>query len=172
MEAVGCSSTPNLWDQPLLLVPDHHAAHADLLKSPDGKSPSARGKGGPAFTILPPEKLMPFVVPFRGGPGRLCGGPAPSAQLMRSDSIGATVRREGPHGGGGVFPFPPAYDAAVAKKIESVARLRAAVKSVCAGDPVRAREGCIGRTAVGEQANAWMIFGEESRDSRLLATVI
>lgn len=130
MEAAGCSPSPSLWDQPLVLVPDHHATHAELLKSPDGKSPLARGKGGPAFSILPPEKLMPFVVPFRGGPGKLCGGPPASEVLMRSDSIGASVRKgPGTGGAGGVFPLPPEYEAAVSKKIESVSRLRAAVKS-------------------------------------------
>lgn len=132
MAAVGCESEPNCWDMPLLLVPDHHAAHAEHLRSPDGKGPSVRGKGGPAFSILPPEKLMPFVVPFKGAPGRLCGGPASSAALMRSDSIGASVSKSNKNGGGGggtVFPLPPEYEAAVNKKIESVAKLRAAVKS-------------------------------------------
>lgn len=34
--------------------------------------------GAPApVTLLPPGKLQPFVVPFRGGSGPMCGGPAP-----------------------------------------------------------------------------------------------
>ena len=27
-------------------------------------------------TLLPPDRLLPFMVPFHGGPGPLCGGAA------------------------------------------------------------------------------------------------
>lgn len=27
-------------------------------------------------TLLPPDRLLPFMVPFHGGPGALCGGAA------------------------------------------------------------------------------------------------
>jgi len=32
-----------------------------------------------AVSLLPPDKLLPFMVPFRGGPGPLCGGAASAA---------------------------------------------------------------------------------------------
>lgn len=39
--------------------------------------PASPVLGAPAaVTVLPPAKLMPFVVPFKGGPGPMCGGPA------------------------------------------------------------------------------------------------
>lgn len=40
------------------------------------------GPGSPppaAVSLLPPDKLLPFMVPFRGGRGPLCGGAATAA---------------------------------------------------------------------------------------------
>lgn len=88
LDAVGCSRTINCWDQPLLLLSEHFQQQqqqggapggsgapvgglTEALRSPEGgKGPAGSGgrnRGGPAFTILPPEKLMPFVVPFKVG---------------------------------------------------------------------------------------------------------
>ena len=35
-----------------------------------GSGPSLRQ----AFSLLPPEEFLPFVIPFTGGPGSLAGG--------------------------------------------------------------------------------------------------
>lgn len=46
---------------------------------PGGSSPSpspAPGAPKAGFSLLPPEDLQPFVVPFVGGPGPLAGGQA------------------------------------------------------------------------------------------------
>ena len=146
MSLAGVRPTPNQWDQPLALLPDHSKHHHAALHggaaaggSPGspmqqwqaaalareqqaaeqvatGQSPGAGddmdlsqraqqagssggAPGSPrsphagalgeeglpaspvlgtpaAVTLLPPDKLMPFVVPFKGGSGPLCGGPA------------------------------------------------------------------------------------------------
>jgi TBCC domain-containing protein 1 len=46
-----------------------HLGEEGLPASPVAGAP-------PAVTVLPPSKLTPFVVPFKGGWGPLCGGPA------------------------------------------------------------------------------------------------
>ena len=43
--------------------------------TPDEAVPTSPVLGAPAaVSVLPPSKLMPFVVPFKGGPGSMCGG--------------------------------------------------------------------------------------------------
>lgn len=162
MARAGVQPLVNHWNEPMVLLHDAATTHAEQHKSPDGKSPELRSKPTPAFSILPPEKLMPFVIPFKGGPGALCGGAATSAALTRcvvycllpavevvllvqvlldstfrcanrSDSLDVGLP-SGMDGMGSttMFPLPPEYAAAVQQKQESVSKLRGAVKSVCA----------------------------------------
>jgi hypothetical protein len=35
--------------------------------------PADGGATGPVY-LMPPEEFLPFMVPFKGGPGPLCGG--------------------------------------------------------------------------------------------------
>ena len=47
-----------------------------MSSAPDSpRSFSASGSAAPrnAFSLLPPEEFMPFVVPFMGGAGQLAG---------------------------------------------------------------------------------------------------
>lgn len=83
MAAAGITPGVSHWNEPVVLLHDATTTHIEQHKSPDSKSPDLRSKPTPAYSILPPEKLMPFVVPFRGGPGHLCGGPANVASLTR-----------------------------------------------------------------------------------------
>lgn len=64
LAAAGIEAGHNFWDQPVTLALPHKPA------APDS------GQSRPAFSLLPPEKLLPFMVPFQGGRGPLCGGAA------------------------------------------------------------------------------------------------
>lgn len=71
MAKAGVTAEPNLWDRPVTLGREHRPA------TPDSDSAtSAAGKARMPFTLLPPDKLLPLMVPFKGGPGPLCGGAA------------------------------------------------------------------------------------------------
>ncbi|KAI3435495.1 hypothetical protein D9Q98_001561 [Chlorella vulgaris] len=97
--------------------------------------PSSPVLGGPpAVTVLPPGKLTPFVVPFKGGPGPMCGGPATINLGIRasSDSLSNFMAvGEGASGNFPISPFalPPAYAAAWQHKMQGAADVRAAVKA-------------------------------------------
>ena len=100
MEAAGVAPEPNLWDQPVSLTREHGRATPDtplhstlsagsppasLPGSPNsGGAGSSRGSGAPpAWSLLPPEKLLPFMIPFQGGRGHMCGGAATDATTRR-----------------------------------------------------------------------------------------
>ena len=71
MAKAGVTAEPNLWDRPVSLGREHRPA------TPDSDSAtSAAGKARMPFTLLPSDKLLPLMVPFKGGPGPLCGGAA------------------------------------------------------------------------------------------------
>mmetsp|Transcript_707 Transcript_707/g.2084 ORF Transcript_707/g.2084 Transcript_707/m.2084 type:complete len:651 (+) Transcript_707:360-2312(+) len=158
MEEVGVFTDPNLWDQPVSLAREHGRATPDTPSSGNrvpGGGPSGSGAphspgsptGGtgsppPAVSLLPPDKLLPFMIPFRGGSGSLCGGAASAANTRWSADLGSLVGLGGSDGEGGgsgsgspmamapaVFPLPPEYEAAKDRKVASVADLRNAVKT-------------------------------------------
>ncbi|PRW18405.1 TBCC domain-containing 1 isoform A [Chlorella sorokiniana] len=91
--------------------------------------------GAPAaVTLLPPGKLQPFVVPFRGGSGPMCGGPAPINLGIRASSDSLSNFMAVGEGASGNFPtspfsLPPAYVAAWQQKMQGAAQVRAAVKA-------------------------------------------
>lgn len=166
MEAAGVFPEPNLWDSPISLAREHGRATPDTPTSaagggrPSGGSPTSGGgagagggtphspgspTGGPgspppaAVSLLPPDRLLPFMVPFRGGRGPLCGGAATAAGGRWSADLGSLVGlgSDSEGGGGGsphavpqpVFPLPPEYEEAKERKVASVADLRNAVKT-------------------------------------------
>ena len=100
MDAVRVASLVNLWDRPLSLARPRGLG-VDSPRS--ARSPTARpsswGDGSghphsapPPATCLPPEQLMPFVIPFRGGPGRTGGGvPASLRGRGADDSLGGAA---------------------------------------------------------------------------------
>ena len=80
LETAGVAVEPNLWDQPVSLAREHRHMAPDSPKGLDGRgdASSASAPAGPRMSaqLLPAHKLLPFMVPFRGGPGSLCGGAA------------------------------------------------------------------------------------------------
>lgn len=156
MEEVGVYVEPNLWDSPVSLAREHGRATPDTPTatsrglhphSPTGgnSSPgSPTGSSGsplPAVSLLPPDKLLPFIIPFRGGTGSLCGGAASAANTRWSSDLGSLVGLGGSdadcqNSNGSpvpvappVFPLPPEYEEAKDRKVAAVADLRNAVKT-------------------------------------------
>ena len=81
LRQAGIDPRVNLWDRYVQLVREERTAAPD---SPNPTRAALAGRresgaeGGqiglaPA-SLLPPEKLAPFVIPFRGGPGKAAGG--------------------------------------------------------------------------------------------------
>jgi hypothetical protein len=71
MASAGVAAEPNLWDHPVSLGREHRPA------TPDSEaSASAAARLRAPFSLLPPDKLLPLMVPFKGGPGAMCGGAA------------------------------------------------------------------------------------------------
>ena len=76
LETAGVATEPNLWDQPVSLAREHKHLAPDSPKMSSGDSNTAPVGPRNAVQLLPAAKLLPFMVPFRGGPGPLCGGAA------------------------------------------------------------------------------------------------
>ena len=76
LETAGVATEPNLWDQPVSLAREHKHLAPDSPKAFSGDSNAAPVGPRNAVQLLPAAKLLPFMVPFRGGPGPLCGGAA------------------------------------------------------------------------------------------------
>lgn len=120
----------------------HHYAqqHADahISLSPPGSTYNAPSYnalphigGGTGSMLLPPGKLMPFLVPFRGGEGPLCGGAAPSSRPTsvngNDDALtGLLTQVEFTTGAfaASPFPMPAEYSAAWEQKMAGVAMVR------------------------------------------------
>ena len=164
MDAVRISPLINYWDQPLTLSrPIPGSPNKDNRKSNKawgspsgggGKSPdvmtssTSLSSTSPSTTssvpapahALPPEQLLPFVVPFRGGPGPLAGG-CPSRPRGKknsaADDLGLGRDLVGLPGAGaehGVFPLPLEYAHALQNKLTRVSELRGAVKGADLSD--------------------------------------
>ena len=71
MAHTGVTAEPNLWDHPVSLGREHRPATPDS----DGSASAAARLRAPS-SLLPPDRLLPLMVPFEGGPGPMCGGAA------------------------------------------------------------------------------------------------
>ena len=71
MASAGVTAEPNLWDHPVSLGREHRPATPD-----SDASVSAGGRLRAPSSLLPPDKLLPLMVPFKGGSGAMCGGAA------------------------------------------------------------------------------------------------
>ncbi|CAL8467086.1 g6622 [Coccomyxa elongata] len=135
MAKAGVTAEPNLWNRPVTLGREHRPA------TPDSDSAtSAAGKARMPFTLLPPDKLLPLMVPFKGGPGPLCGGAASGGESRMSADVGSFVGL-GDSGGGGSGPLAPSpfrlpavYEEAKERKVSAVSDLRNAVKAAALDD--------------------------------------
>lgn len=114
----------------------------------------------PSATLLPPAKLLPFLVPFTGGKGPLCGGPVRSRSNASTTGVGAVAASGmqqpaeedllgGLLGGAGTlgaeafgptpFPLPDEYAASWEERMNGMTAVRSAYRQ--AGlDDVRKRE--------------------------------
>ncbi|KAK9839640.1 hypothetical protein WJX81_002320 [Elliptochloris bilobata] len=137
LSAAGVAAEPNMWDCPVTLAREHRRA------TPDSDATTSPGGGAsvrqPA-TLLPPDRLLPFMVPFHGGPGPLCGGAASGGAARMAADLGSFVGLGdgGGIGGGSLAPspfrLPPAYEEAKERKVAAVAELRNAVKAAALDD--------------------------------------
>ncbi|CAG9465421.1 unnamed protein product [Pedinophyceae sp. YPF-701] len=158
LDMVRVSSLVNLWDQPVSLarnggktlsgrglsdtgMPESPKAPRSPMRRAGSdfaaSSPTAGASVGSAAALLPPDHLMPFVIPFQGAGGKIAGG----APLMHR---GGSGREEYGLGGGmkvsdnvqgGVFPLPSEYAQALERKLMAVSQLRGAVKGADLPDP-------------------------------------
>jgi Tubulin binding cofactor C len=114
----------------------------------------------PSATLLPPAKLLPFLVPFTGGKGPLCGGPMrprsaasnmtsdpaappPQPPAAEEDLLGGLLGGAGTLGaealGPTPFPLPDEYAASWEERMNGMTAVRSAYRQ--AGlDDVRKRE--------------------------------
>ncbi|DBB07821.1 TPA: hypothetical protein ACH3X3_009230 [Trebouxia sp. C0006] len=146
LESAGVAVEPNLWDQPVSLAREHRHLAPDSPKGPDARADGSLAPAGPRLTaqLLPAHKLLPFMVPFRGGPGSLCGGAATLSSKLSAD-LGAFVGlAHEPSLGGSPqqspgpsvcpFPMPAQYEEAKESKVQTVATLRNSIKSAVLDD--------------------------------------
>ncbi len=70
---------PNRWDSPLVLTPRERRLNSSSGGTPDspragaGAGAASRGLLATTFSLLQPDELLPFVIPFQGSPGMLAG---------------------------------------------------------------------------------------------------
>jgi hypothetical protein len=76
LSIAGVTPEPNLWDKPVTLAREHGRATPD--SGTDIPGGTATPKARDPVQLLPPERLVPFMVPFQGGRGPMCGGAASS----------------------------------------------------------------------------------------------
>lgn len=120
LRSAGVARVPFHWSNPLSFSREPYK-----VKMRTG--PADGGATGPVY-LMPPEDFLPFMVPFKGGPGPLCGG-ACSETFQWSVDSDSESSRTCPTANPDVFALPPAYQSALQSKIQSVSRLRAAVKA-------------------------------------------
>lgn len=118
-------------------LPEDAAAHS---LTPAASSPSGPGGASaappPPVTLLPPAKLMPFLVPFRGATGAFCGGatktnPSLPASAMEDSVSGFLLVGDSAASSfaPNPFPLPAEYAEAWEQKMAGVAAVRAAYRS-------------------------------------------
>lgn len=119
------SDQPSRFDQPIVLAGKDRKGHSSGPDSPRSFNLSAHAPLKACFTLQPPEELLPFVVPFVGGPGPLAGGSAPT-HTTRWNQISAAAARGGapPY----LFPLPPDYERALQRKLNMTHEMRAKFK--------------------------------------------
>ncbi|KAK9824118.1 hypothetical protein WJX72_007884 [[Myrmecia] bisecta] len=135
MAAAGVQAEPNRWDSPATLARDPNwRATPDSQGSPNGSQEGGGAVGSRQWSLLPPERLLPFMVPFQGGRGPMCGGAAATTSSRLSTDLGSLVGLADGNSLVNVaqppspFRLPPAYEEAKEKKVNAVHELRNAVK--------------------------------------------
>lgn len=133
LETAGISKQ-NLWDQPVFLKSVRGSMDLDQQLYGSGLRTDTVERTGvdqmqTKKVLLPPDKLSPFTIPFRGGPGPLAGGAVSSsahaAHGRSSRGAGATPRQSS-----SPFALPSQYADAMVKKLRKVAELQGSVGKV------------------------------------------
>ena len=121
MNCCGVSKNFNQWDKPVLLIPDHpiYREHHHSMQQQQQLDHSL------SVTLLPSDKLMPFIIPFRGGKGPLCGGAAPEiTRNATSDTLTGLLTQEFVEFVPSPFPLPVQYLRAWQQRMEGVNKVR------------------------------------------------
>lgn len=127
-------SKQNLWDQPLFLKSVRGSMDLDQQLHGSGVRADTPERTGidhiqAKKVLLPPDKLSPFTIPFRGGPGLLAGG-AVSSSGQTSHGRGSRGSGATPRQGSSPFALPSQYADAMVKKLRKVAELQGSVGKV------------------------------------------
>lgn len=118
------------------MAPPSSPGQSPRLHINTGSTSDAQSMGPVSVSLLPPGKLAPFVVPFRGSSGPLAGGPPTlSSAASRTSSDPLCMFLDAGDAGGARFPsspwpVPPEYQAAWESKMASASEVRVAVKKV------------------------------------------
>ena len=126
MDLAGISANVNRWDVPVTLMPEkpvfkHHPQESLQTQHQLDHSKSV--------TLLPPEKIMPFVIPFKGGAGPLCGGAAaPLTRGTSNDTLTGLLTQDFVDFCPCPFPLPEVYVEAWKSRMAGIAMVKEAYK--------------------------------------------
>lgn len=118
LKMAGLNVSSNRWNQPVLI---NVAKMEERLL--DGASDALERNGARSGQdlLLPPDQLLPFTIPFKGGPGPLAGGAPSSSQTTWVNRLGSGI------GNGPPFPLSPEYAEALTSRLQKVAELQESV---------------------------------------------
>ncbi|KAK3278470.1 hypothetical protein CYMTET_13592 [Cymbomonas tetramitiformis] len=142
LRVAGISPTRNHWDEPINMTRKPTTAEG----SPSVTNSRSAGSEVPdklAVSLLPPEKFMPFMVPFRMPP--------------ESGASEAEASRGGTHTN--PFPVPQTYNLALESKVHAVQEMRQAVAHA-ALDELRKKEL---QTAIQAYFKEWLVASGNMR---------
>lgn len=125
MISCGIEKNRNLWDKPMILMPGHpvYRQHYHSIQQQQLLDHSLNVRS------LPPEKLMPFMIPFKGGKGRMCGGAAPSiTRGAANDTLTGLLTQDFVEFAPSPFPLPQQYVEAWNKRMDGVNTVRSAYR--------------------------------------------
>jgi len=127
LERAGLDVRQNLWDRPVVLnLSKEHGKEEE--SSSDSASIAVSSSEKPHSSeqsiedlLLPPDQLLPFTIPFRGGPGPLAGGAPTNSQISWVNRLGSGT------GNGPPFALSPLYANALTCRLRKVAELQESV---------------------------------------------
>ena len=131
LSKAGLNVSANKWDQPVLLNLFRESTRdedgSDLASESGSYGADSRRSSEDTSLedlLLPPEQLLPFTVPFKGGPGPLAGGAPSNPQVSWVNRLGSGT------GNGPPFPLSPVYATALTSRLRKVSELQETVGKV------------------------------------------
>jgi len=127
LDRAGLDVRQNLWDRPVVLnLFKEHAKEEDSSSDDAAAVVSTSDQAQPSEQsveelLLPPDQLLPFTIPFRGGPGPLAGGAPTNSQISWVNRLGSGT------GNGPPFALSPVYANALTRRLRKVAELQESV---------------------------------------------